>query len=254
RALPDARDGRRRRRHGRPRRERDAGAGDSRRALGGGAGLGPCHQRRPARDVQRDAARLPHCALRLRGARGAVQSRLVWLLFALPAALFQVLRNASMKRLGHALDEYINVWGRFTFLLPWALLACVVGGFPTLKPGFYAWCLPFGVTQTLATLAVLVTDTGQRYTLLAAFFYARSVITIKQATLASDAAMGTLGCYLAASLIVSVLALRTSARHFRAIPRYWKEFVSLGLFAALTTILQAKAYTMTLSSYVEAAK
>ena len=37
-------------------------------------------------------------------------------------------------------------------------------------------------------------------------------------------------------------------------PRYWKEFVSLGLFAALTTILQAKAYTMTLSSYVEAVK
>ena len=223
----------------------------------------------------------------------------MWLLFALPAALFQVLRNASMKRLGHALDEYINVWGRFTFLLPWALLACVVGGFPTLKPGFYAWCLAFGITQTLATLAlskalklsdislvtalwktgvvlsasgvyllnirrarvspwaplaVLVTDPGQRYTLLAAFFYAPSVITIKQATLASDAAMGTLGCYLAASLIVSVLALRTSARHFRAIPRYWKEFVSLGLFAALTTILQAKAYTMTLSSYVEAAK
>ena len=105
-----------------------------------------------------------------------------------------------------------------------------------------------------APLAVLVTDPGQRYTLLAAFFYAPSVITIKQATLASDAAMGTLGCYLAASLIVSVLALRTSARHFRAIPRYWKEFVSLGLFAALTTILQAKAYTMTLSSYVEAAK
>ena len=246
----------------------------------------------------------------------------MWLLLALPAALFQVLRNASMKRLGHALDEYINVWGRFAFLLPWALLACLVGGFPALKPGFYAWCLAFGMTQTLATLAlskalklsdislvtalwkvsllillgmawvtigerptalgitgvvlsalgvyllnirrarvspwaplaVLVTDPGQRYTLLAAFFYAPSVITIKQATLASDAAMATLGCYLAASLIVTVLALRTSARHFRAIPRYWKEFVSLGLFAALTTILQAKAYTMTLSSYVEAAK
>jgi drug/metabolite transporter (DMT)-like permease len=246
----------------------------------------------------------------------------VWLLLALPAALFQVLRNASMKRLGHALDEYINVWGRFTFLLPWALLACLVSGVPTIEPDFYAWCLAFGVTQTLATLAlskalklsdislvtalwkvsllillglawvtigerpsalgiigvllsalgvyllnirrarvspwaplvVLVTDTGQRYTLLSALFYAPSVITIKQATLASDAATGTLGCYLAASLIVTVLALRTSARHFRAVPRYWKEFVSLGLFAALTTILQAKAYTLTLSSYVEAVK
>src|SRR5438094_392201 len=86
------------------------------------------------------------------------------------------------------------------------------------------------------------------------FLLAPSVTTLKQASRASNAAMGTLGCYLAASLIVTALALRTSARHFRAVPRYWKEFVSLGLFAALTTILQAKAYTMTLSSYVEAVK
>src|SRR5204863_356941 len=78
----------------------------------------------------------------------------MWLALSLAAALFQVLRNASMKRLGHALDEYINVWGRFTFLLPFALLACLLGTSPMLKPGFYAWCLAFGVTQTLATLAL----------------------------------------------------------------------------------------------------
>jgi drug/metabolite transporter (DMT)-like permease len=251
----------------------------------------------------------------------------VWILLALAAALFQVLRNTTMKRLGHALDEYINVWGRFTFLLPFALAACVLanlrgGGFPTLASGFWGWCALFGVCQTLSTLAlskalkasdislvtalwkvsllillgmawvtigehpnalgvagvllsaagvyllniararlspwaplvVLVTDRGQRYTLLAAFFYAPSVITIKQAILASDAAMGTLGGYLAASLIMTPLALWTSARHFRAIPRHWKEFVALGLFAALTTITQGKAYTLTLSSYVEAVK
>jgi uncharacterized membrane protein len=246
----------------------------------------------------------------------------VWLLLALAAALFQVLRNTSMKRLGHALDEYINVWGRFTFLLPFALGACVVGGVPPLKPGFWGWCLAFGVCQTLSTLAlskalklseislvtalwkvsllillgmawvtigehpsplgvagvllsavgvyllnigrarvspwaplaVLVTDRGQRYTLLAAVLYAPSVITIKEAILASNAAMGTFGGYLVASLLVTALALRTSARHFRAVPRHWKEFVALGLFAALTTILQGKAYTMTLSSYVEAVK
>jgi len=35
-----------------------------------------------------------------------------------------------MKRLGHALDEYINVWGRFTFLLPFALLGCVRAASP----------------------------------------------------------------------------------------------------------------------------
>jgi drug/metabolite transporter (DMT)-like permease len=246
----------------------------------------------------------------------------MWLLLALAAALFQVLRNTSMKRLGHALDEYINVWGRFTFLLPFALATCLVTGVPALKPGFWGWCLAFGVCQTLSTLAlskalklsaislvtalwkisllillglawvtigehpsplgiagvllsaagvyllniqrarvspwaplaVLFTDRGQRYTLLAAVFYAPSVITIKQAILASNAAMGTFGGYLVASVLMSVLAARTSASHFRAVPRHWKEFVALGLFAALTTILQGKAYTLTLSSYVEAVK
>ena len=246
----------------------------------------------------------------------------MWLGLALAAALFQVLRNTAMKRLGHALDEYINVWGRFTFLLPFALVTCWLTGWPTLRPGFYAWCLAFGVCQTLSTLAlskalklaeislvtalwkasllillvlawltigetptvlgvvgvllsaagvyllnisrahlspweplrVLVTDRGQRYTLLAAFFYAPSVITIKQAILASNTAAGTFGAYLAASLVVTPLALRTSAHHFGSIGRYWKEFVALGLFAALTTMSQGKAYTLTLSSYVEAVK
>jgi drug/metabolite transporter (DMT)-like permease len=246
----------------------------------------------------------------------------MWVVLALAAALFQVLRNTAMKRLGHALDEYINVWGRFTFLLPFALAACLIGGFPALQPGFVPWCLAFGVSQTVSTLALskalklsqislvtalwkisllvllgmayvsigeapsllgvagvllsaagvyllnvsrarlspwkplttLVTDRGQRYTLLAALFYAPSVITIKQAILASNAAMGTLGGYLAASLLVTPLALRTSARHFAAVPRHAKDFVALGLFAALTTISQGQAYTLTLSSYVEAVK
>jgi drug/metabolite transporter (DMT)-like permease len=246
----------------------------------------------------------------------------MWLLLSVSAALFQVLRNTAMKRLGHALDEYINVWGRFTFLLPFALAASALGGFPTLQPGFWGWCGLFGVCQTASTLAlskalnaseislvtalwkvsllvllgmawvtigerptglgiagvllsavgvyllnigrarispwaplvVLVTDRGQRYTLLAALLYAPSVITIKQAILASNAAMGTFGGYLVASVLTTALALRTSARHFRAVPRHWKEFVALGLFAALTTILQGTAYTLTLSSYVEAVK
>ena len=103
-------------------------------------------------------------------------------------------------------------------------------------------------------LLVLVTDRGQRFTLLAALFYAPSVITIKQAILASDTATGTFGGYLVGSLLVTPLALTTSGRHFRQVPRYWKEFVALGLFAALTTLSQGKAYTLTLSSYVEAVK
>ena len=35
----------------------------------------------------------------------------MWLALAPFAALCQVLRNTVMKRLGHSLDEYINVWG-----------------------------------------------------------------------------------------------------------------------------------------------
>jgi drug/metabolite transporter (DMT)-like permease len=237
------------------------------------------------------------------------------------AALFQVLRNTTMKRLGHALDEYINVWGRFTFLLPFALITAWATGWPAPGPGFAGWCLAFGVCQTISTLAlskalklsaislvtalwkvsllvlllmgyafgerpsalgvagvllsaagvyllnvsrarispwaplvVLVTDRGQRYTLLAALFYAPSVLTIKEAILASDAATGTLGAYAAASLMMTPVALFTSARHFGAVPRYWKEFVALGLFAALTTLSQGVAYTLTLASYVEAVK
>jgi drug/metabolite transporter (DMT)-like permease len=246
----------------------------------------------------------------------------MWLALAVAAALFQVLRNTAMKRLGHALDEYINVWGRFTFLLPFALLGCVIGGFPAIQAGFVGWCVLFGVSQTLSTLAlskalklseislvtplwkvsllvllgvawvtigerpnplgvagvllsvagvyllnvkrarvspwqplvVLFTDRGQRYTLLAALLYAPSVVTIKLAILASDAAMGTLGGYLAASAIMTPIALATSARHFARLPSHWKEFVALGFFAALTTISQGQAYTLTLSSYVEAVK
>jgi drug/metabolite transporter (DMT)-like permease len=246
----------------------------------------------------------------------------MWLALALAAALFQVLRNTAMKRLGHALDEYINVWGRFTFLLPFALLGCVLGGFAELKPQFFGWCLLFGACQTLSTLALskalklseislvtalwkisllvllglawvtvgerpsalgvagvvlsaagvyllnvshsrlspwrpltmLFTDPGQRYTLLAALLYAPAVITIKQAILASNASMGTLGGYLAASAIMTPIALKTSRRHFAEVPRHWRAFVGLGLFAALTTISQGYAYTLTLASYVEAVK
>lgn len=246
----------------------------------------------------------------------------MWVVLALVAALCQVLRNTVMKRLGHSLDEYINVWGRFTFLLPFALLFALIEGFPPVKPGFVWACLGFGACQTISTLAlskalklaeismvtalwkvsllvllvlgyvtlretptplgiagvllsmsgvyllnvqrahispwapliVLVGDRGLRYTLLAALFFAPSVVTIKWAILLSDAYTGTLGGYFAASLMVTPLVLVTSRRHFAQIPRHWKAFCALGLFAALTTISQGTAYVMTLSSYVEAVK
>src|SRR6267154_1429842 len=199
----------------------------------------------------------------------------MWLVLALVAALCQVLRNTVMKRLGHSLDEYINVWGRFTFLLPFAAAFVLWHGVPVIKPGFYLACVSFAVCQTISTMAlskalklseismvtalwkvsllvlvvlgyftlkerptllgvlgilismsgvyllnvnrahiawwapmaVLFTDRGLRYTLLAALFFAPSVVTIKWAMQCSDQYMGTLGGYLASSLLVTPIVL-----------------------------------------------
>ena len=246
----------------------------------------------------------------------------MWLVLALVAALCQVLRNTVMKRLGHSLDEYINVWGRITFQVPFAAAFVLWKGVPEIKPGFYLACACFAVSQTISTmalskalklsdismvtalwkvsllvlvvlgyftlkerptllgvvgilismagvyllnvhrahiawwapLAVLFTDRGMRYSLLAALFFAPSVVTIKWAMQCSDQYTGTLGGYVAASLLVTPIVLKTSRRHFAEVPRYWKAFVSFGLFASLTTVSQGTAYLMTLSSYVEAVK
>ena len=76
---------------------------------------------------------------------------MLWILLALGSALFQVLRNMVMKRLGHALDETINVWGRFTFILPFAALGVMTSGWPTLQPGVWTYCLLFALVQITGT-------------------------------------------------------------------------------------------------------
>ncbi len=78
----------------------------------------------------------------------------MWFVLSLLSALFQVLRNISMKHLGHELDDIINVWGRFTFLLPFVALASAWHGMPELKDGFWLYVVGFGVTQSIATLSL----------------------------------------------------------------------------------------------------
>ncbi len=78
----------------------------------------------------------------------------MWFVLALLSALFQVLRNISMKHLGHELDDIINVWGRFTFLLPFVALGSAWHGLPELKDGFWFYVIGFGVTQSIATLSL----------------------------------------------------------------------------------------------------
>ena len=245
-----------------------------------------------------------------------------WVALSLAAAFFQASRNAAMKHLGHQLDEYINVFGRFFFLLPFTAAVVMWSGVPEIRPDFFWACFLFGLSQTTATLClskallygdislvvpvwrtsliwlvgfsfftlgempsamgllgigitligvymlnifrlkvspwepirILFTDRGQRYALISAFMYAPSVVTFKWAILSSDVPFGTLGAYVAATLCVLPIVLAKSSRHFRQVPLHWKAFFSLGLFAALTNLLQGEAYRIQLTSYVEALK
>ena len=76
----------------------------------------------------------------------------MWWVFSLASALAQVGRNAVMKNLGHSLDEYINVWGRFFFLLPFALVASLVAGFPSVGPEYWVYSGLAGFVQVISTL------------------------------------------------------------------------------------------------------
>ncbi|MGQ4807379.1 hypothetical protein NKDENANG_00727 [Candidatus Entotheonellaceae bacterium PAL068K] len=246
----------------------------------------------------------------------------MWFVLALLSALFQVLRNMCMKHLGHTLDETINVWGRFTFILPFLGGFVLWHGMPPLQSGFWWYVLLFGMAQTIATLSLskalklsdisivtalwkvslvflvifsfltlgempsplgllgilvsmvgvyllnvhksrlsvwapireLFIDRSLCYTLLAALMYAPSVVFLKQLILSSDPYVANLMAYSAASLIVLPLALYRSASHFAQIPRHWTIFLSMGLFACLSSLCHSIAFQLTLTSYVEAVK
>ena len=81
---------------------------------------------------------------------------MLWFVLSIGSALFQVLRNMVMKRLGHALDETINVWGRFTFILPFAAAPLLVQGLPARQPGVYWYCFLFAVTQIAGTQCLAI--------------------------------------------------------------------------------------------------
>lgn len=75
----------------------------------------------------------------------------MWWFFSLLSALAQVSRNIIMKDLGHKLDEYINVWGRFTFLLPFALSASLYAKLPMVDSRYWLYSLAAGFSQVIAT-------------------------------------------------------------------------------------------------------
>jgi drug/metabolite transporter (DMT)-like permease len=59
-----------------------------------------------------------------------------------------------LRSVGHKLDDTINVWGRFTFLLPFAAGFVLWQGIPPLRPGFWPYVVLFGLAQTGATLSL----------------------------------------------------------------------------------------------------
>ena len=246
----------------------------------------------------------------------------MWFTLSLLSALFQVLRNVAMKRLGHALDDTINVWGRFTFLLPFAGLGIMIQGIPPIQEGFWTCGFLFGITQVLGTMslskalkksdislvtslwklsllllvcwgyialgeipsamglsglalsvlgvyllnirqarisfwapmAALVKDPGQRWTVGAAMGYAPSVVLIKKMALLSDPMFAIFMAYVVCSAMITPYTLYRSRQYFCMIRTHWKGFVALGACAALATWFGTTAYTLTVSSYVEAVK
>jgi len=109
-------------------------------------------------------------------------------------------------------------------------------------------------TSWWAPFVAALTDHGQRWTLLSALFYAMSVVFMKQIVVASDPYFGTFMAYLSATTVITPYALYRSGHHFKRVLELWKEFVMLGAFSALSLLLGAVAYTVTLTSYVEAVK
>lgn len=57
-----------------------------------------------------------------------------------------------MKDLGHKLDEYINVWGRFTFLLPFAFLLSWYKGFPETGVDYWIYSMLSGLVISISTI------------------------------------------------------------------------------------------------------
>ncbi len=78
----------------------------------------------------------------------------MWFILSLASALFQVLRNMVMKQLGHSLDDTINVWGRFTFLLPFAGIGILCTSIPVIQEGFWLNGILFAIVQVFAVVCL----------------------------------------------------------------------------------------------------
>ncbi len=76
----------------------------------------------------------------------------MWWVFALFSSLASLGRNIIMKDLGHKLDEYVNVFGRFVFILPFALGFSFYRGIPHIPIIYWLYSMLAGVCVTVSTM------------------------------------------------------------------------------------------------------
>jgi drug/metabolite transporter (DMT)-like permease len=178
----------------------------------------------------------------------------MWWLYSIASALCQVGRNSVMKNLGHSLDEYISVWGRFFFLLPLALAASWIVGFPALGPGYWVYSFLAALSQVVSTLLL---SKAFKYGEISVLLAVLGVLFLKETV----TAMGMAGILV--SLFGVYLLNVTRARLSLAEPillLFRERGMRYALLAALTlapTVLLFKitaqlsdAYFSTLTNYV----
>lgn len=76
----------------------------------------------------------------------------MWWIFSLLAASAMVSRNIVMKQIGHRLDEYFSAWSRLTFMLPFALILCLIEGFPSVGLDYWLYAISFGLIISIQSL------------------------------------------------------------------------------------------------------
>jgi len=83
----------------------------------------------------------------------------MWILLALGAGLLQSARNGFARSLSGAISPVLNSWARFSFNLPFsatlALVLVLARGAPETSARFYVFCLATGLTQLLASIALI---------------------------------------------------------------------------------------------------
>ncbi len=77
---------------------------------------------------------------------------MIWVLFALMAALFASFKDAISKGALKNNDEYAVAWAWWFFAAPFLIVAILLAGMPQIKKGFVEALIVSGTLNTLATI------------------------------------------------------------------------------------------------------